>query len=334
MSSKSTTTTFIFFPQPITISSSPSIKQSTSQNNYLYGWSASNSIVIAGAIKADSFEQAHLHLTTTTTSSSNSINNSLHQTDQQTFKLLGRCCQCAQQQPHVSSDIDEKMESHTPEKGKERALDQDGILPLHLSPTNFPSLCSMVVLYPTLIVQYIPPSPSRLQFLSLAPLQLDLTSFTSPIVIDKRGDRRRGAHDEYTTEIHQSEQSALGERVRKAISLDFVSSTNSCRGVIANLEEVVDWVSCCFFRPAGCPPTKLDAFHPDQSLVSIDRTSRTSRCCISTFRQKLTLIFPFIARLELFSQSSILASEGDHCNLELANPATRRNSAERFIRYQ
>lgn len=266
MTTTSPSSSFVFFPQPISIAALPpsSADDTVSGNHtngsssdvdiYLYGWSASNSIVIAGGMEAASFDQACGYLTRAT---SKRMNQSLGQTEEErAFKVLGKCCQCSQDRGRLNeSDPKASAVHQVPKlKGKGRALDQDGVLPLHLSPANLPSLCSMVVLYPITIVHYAPPSPSRLQFLSLVPLQLDLTSFTSPVFIDKAGRRRDAAVGGDKKEAQQSERSLLDGRIRTSATLDFTSPMNSCRGVVANLEEVVDWVSsfapnrlCCHF---------------------------------------------------------------------------------------
>lgn len=104
---------------------------------------------------------------------------------------------------------------------------------------------------PVTIITYTPPSRAQLQFFSLTPLQLDLTSFSSG---RQHRTRRRPSVSapgsaanvaEQATKREEGKRAALVAKLRRSVRLDFSSATDggSLPGGVADLERVVDWVS-------------------------------------------------------------------------------------------
>jgi hypothetical protein len=138
--------------------------------------------------------------------------------------------------------------SHSSDKGKARASDHTPPTPstsfhIYLSSTSSPTLTPSSP--PTTLILYTPPKRSQLQFLSLVPLQLDLNSFDAPptpgsstAAKKAEAEARKKRDKEGRTEEH-----VLGEKLRRSAKLDFSSPTNAPAVAVADLEEVVDWVS-------------------------------------------------------------------------------------------
>lgn len=87
------------------------------------------------------------------------------------------------------------------------------------------------------LVLYSPPSPDLLQFISLLPLQLDLTSFSGPA--------RKGDED-----VARHEHELLSDKIRKSLELDF-SRPQVGQGDLVNLQDIVDKV-----RTASLPSSR------------------------------------------------------------------------------
>lgn len=213
---------FIFYPLPF-----PSFNASASISDgllYLYGWKEGTTTFIAGGIYASSFDVVQTIVI--------EARKRLLGTAGEELKVLGVAVIKGREQNGV-------IESKGKGKGKQVEIE----LELEINAGGVPSLVSnhksASIIERRTIILFKIPSKSRLQFLSLVPLQLDLNSFISAADFHHKDSVQKPVLK------HKSEDTVLGDKLRQSAKLDFSSPTNAIRAEMANLKRVIDWVSFC-----------------------------------------------------------------------------------------
>lgn len=208
---------FLFFPLPTPQATTPQA-QAAASHRYLFGWKGTHASLVAGILHAIDQEDAQQRLDTT-------FNHLSHH-----LIILGTCSSASDQPPHAPSTSSPSFH-------------------IHLNSTSSPTLAPTSP--PTTLILYTPPKRSQLQFLSLVPLQLDLNSFDAPptpgsstAAKKAEAEARKKRDKDGRTEEH-----VLGEKLRRSAKLDFSSPSNAPPVAVADLEEVVDWVTCACLRP-------------------------------------------------------------------------------------
>lgn len=206
-------TRFVFFPSPLPLTARASTSRLAPQPSnryYYYGWQDAGTLLVAGAIEALTFEDAQQRLS--------DLPSALATGPRGSVCIIAASAGDAEEEKELVSD------------GQLVSLRIDNGIPRLLTAPTTHEL-------PT-IIMYTHPSPSRLQFLSLLPLQLDLTSFSTPArhgrsspvpQLDKEGD----------------EIMRFSGKLRQSAKLDFTSPTNhpAWKDGSPDLQLVVDRVS-------------------------------------------------------------------------------------------
>lgn len=208
---------FVFFPDPLPLSAHASTSRLDAQptNVYYYGWEDAGTLVVAGGIEALTLADAQQRL--------RDLPSTLAAGPRGSIRI-------------IAESVGEGKE--------DKEVDPDQQLVSLKLDNGIPRLASIAPAQePYTIIIYTPPSPSQLQFLSLLPLQLDLTSFSTPSRHGKSLSTRQ-------TDDADDENIRLSGKLRQSARLDFSSPTNHpvWRKGSPDLQLIVDRVRRCPFR--------------------------------------------------------------------------------------
>lgn len=288
---------FVFFPDPLPLAARASTSRLDAQPSriYYYGWEETGTLLVAGGIEALSLDDAQRRLSDLPS--------------RLTTGPRGNIC-------IVAESVGEGQEEE--ETGLDRqlvSLKFDGGIPRLSDVTSTQK--------PPTIILYTPPSPSRLQFLSLLPLQLDLTSFSTP-------PRHGRASASVQPDAGDEENTRLSGKLRHSAKLDFSSPTNhpAWKEGSPDLQLVVDRVRPCFSRWMHC----LTLCAVDQSVAASQRFARPDFSIVVSN-------YPFhLRQQDLQSPPSVsdpqTAGQCYSDDVELGVAVSQRNSSEGSFRYK